>query len=139
MIFSRRGRRDVDTNLKTLIDIAFLVLIRCMATKTLRRESHVAINLRVATAEASPSRATLIEISISTVSERAINLVAFVNARLDTLASALQRVSGGSRAQALVIATDANKSHQLVVTDIDTAVEIGFNTLCISTKNVVEN
>ena len=139
MIFSRRERQHVDTNLTPLIDVVFLLLIFCMASTTSRRESYVAINLLVATAEASPSRATLIEISISTSSVRAINLVAFVNARLDTLVSALQKVSGGSSVQALVIAADANRSHQLVVTDMDAAEQIGFNTLSISTKNVVEN
>ena len=139
MIFSRRERQDVDTNLTPLIDVVFLLLIFCMASTTFRRESHVAINLLVAIAEASSSRATLIEISISTSGVRAINLVAFVNARLDTLVSALQKVSGGSSVQALVIAADANRSHQLVVTDMDAAEQIGFNTLSISTKNVVEN
>ena len=139
MIFSRRERQHVDTNLTPLIDVVFLLLIFCMASTTSRRESYVAINLLVATAEASPSRATLIEISISTSSVRAINLVAFVNARLDTLVSALQKVSGGSSAQALVIAADANRSHQLVVKDMDAAEQIGSNTLSISTKNVVEN
>ena len=139
MIFSRRERQHVDTNLTPLIDVVFLLLIFCMASTTSRRESYVAINLLVATAEASPSRATLIEISISTSSVRAINLVAFVNARLDTLVSALQKVNGGSSVQALVIAADANRSHQLVVKDMDAAEQIGFNTLSISTKNVVEN
>ena len=139
MIFSRRERQHVDTNLTPLIDVVFLLPIFCMASTTSRRESYVAINLLVATAEASPSRATLIEISISTSSVRAINLVAFVNARLDTLVSALQKVSGGSSAQALVIAADANRSHQLVVKDMDAAEQIGSNTLSISTKNVVEN
>ena len=99
----------------------------------------MAIDLLVATAEASPSRATVIEISISTSSVRAINLVAFVNARLDTLVSALQKVTGGNSQQALVIAADANRSHQLVVKDMDAAEQIGFNTLSIPTKNVVEN
>ena len=75
----------------------------------------------------------------STSSVRAINLVAFVNARLETLVSALQKVSGGSRLQAFVIAADANKSHQLVATDMDAAEQIGFNKLSIPTKNVVEN
>ena len=139
MIFSRRERQHVDTNLTPLIDVVFLRLIFCMASTTSRRESYVAINLLVATAEASPSRATLIEISISTSGVRAINLVAFVNARLDTLVSALQKVNGGSSVQALVIAADANRSHQLVVKDMDAAEQIGFNTLSISTKNVVEN
>ena len=99
----------------------------------------MAIDLLVATAEASPSRATVIEISISTSSVRAINLVAFVNARPDTLVSSLQKVSGGNSQQALVIAADANRSHQLVVTDMDAEEQISFNTLSTSTKNVVEN
>ena len=87
----RRERQDLDTNLTPLIDVVFLLLTFCMAFTTFRRESDVAINLLPATAEASASRATLIEISISISSVRAINLVAFVNARLDTLVSALQR------------------------------------------------
>lgn len=139
MTFIRRERQDLDTNLTPLIDVVFLLLTFCMAFTTFRRESDVAINLLVATAEASASRATLIEISISTSSVRAINLVAFVNARLDTLVSALQKVSGGSSVQAFVIAADANKSHQLVATDMDAAEQIGFNTLSTPTKNVVEN
>ena len=139
MTFIRRERQDLDTNLTPLIDVVFLLLTFFMAFTTLRRESDVAINLLPATAEASASRATLIEISISTSSVRAINLVAFVNARLDTLVSALQKVSGGSSLQAFVIAADANKSHQLVATDMDAAEQIGFNKLSIPTKNVVEN
>ena len=99
----------------------------------------MAIDLLVATAEASPSRETVIEISISTSSVRAINLVAFVNARPDTLVSALQKVSGGNSQQALVIAADANRSHQLVVTEMDAEEQISVNTLSTSTKNVVEN
>ena len=139
MTFRRRERQDLDTNLTPLIDVVFLLLTFCMAFTTFRRESDVAIKLLPATAEASASRATLIEISISTSSVRAINLVAFVNARLDTLVSALQKFSGGSSVQAFVIAADANKSHQLVATDMDAAEQIGFNTLSIPTKNVVEN
>ena len=44
-----------------------------------------------------------------------------------------------SSLQAFVIAADANKSHQLVATDMDAAEQIGFNKLSIPTKNVVEN
>ncbi|MEM7364498.1 MAG: biopolymer transporter ExbD [Pseudomonadota bacterium] len=139
MNFSRRERQDVDVNLTPLIDVVFLLLIFFMVSTTFTRESHMAINLPEATPEASPLRATPIEISISSSGEYAINQVGLVNARLDTLVSALQKVSGGNSEQPLVISADANTPHQSVVTAMDAAGQLGFSTLSISTKNVVEN
>ena len=99
----------------------------------------MAIDLPEATPEASSTQKAPIEISISSNGEYAINQVGLVNARLDTLVTALQKVSGGSNDHALVISADANTPHQAVVTAMDAAGQLGFNALRISTKNIVED
>ena len=139
MNFARRQRQEVDVNLTPLIDVVFLLLIFFMVSTTFTRESHMAIDLPEATPEASALQKSPIEISISSSGEYAINQVGLVNARLDTLVSALERVSGGDRTQPLVISADANTPHQAVVTAMDAAGQIGFSALSISTKNIVED
>lgn len=139
MSFPRRERQDLEVNLTPLIDVVFLLLIFFMVSTTFTRESHMAIDLPEATPEASATEKASIEISISSTGEYAINQVGLVNARLDTLVNALQKVSGGNSDRPLVISADANTPHQAVVTAMDAAGQLGFSALRISTKNIVED
>lgn len=97
------------------------------------------IKLPEASPEASPLEKWPIEISISSSGEYAVNQVGLVNARLDTLVSALEKVNDGDRTQPLVISADASTTHQAVVTVMDAAGQIDFSALSISTKNIVED
>jgi len=119
--------------------VVFLLLIFFMVSTIFTRESHMVIKLPEDSPEASSLEKSPIEISISSSGEYAVNQVGLVNARLDTLVSALEKVNDGDRTQPLVISADASTTHQAVVTAMDAAGQIGFSALSISTKNIVED
>ena len=66
----------------------------------------------------------------------AVNGIALVNVKHDTLKSALEEVSAGNNATSLIITADAATPHRFVVMAMDVAGQLGFTKLSITTKNV---
>jgi biopolymer transport protein ExbD len=137
--FARRSRTEVEVNLTPLIDVVFLLLIFFMVSTTFTKESHLAIDLPEASGEPSQAARQQIEIAISKRGDYAVNEVALVNSALQTLKSAIAKVSAGDTSIPLIISADADTPHQAVVTAMDVAGQLGFVQLSITTKNVSDD
>jgi biopolymer transport protein ExbD len=136
--FARRAKTEVEVNLTALIDVVFLLLIFFMVSTTFTKETHIAIDLPEAGGQ--PMRVTpqQIEVTVSRSGEYAINDVSLVNDQMDTLKTAIEKVSNGDTSLPFIITADAATPHQSVVTAMDAAGQLGFSHLSITTRNVHE-
>ena len=68
-----------------------------------------------------------------------MNGTGLINNRLETLKSALGKVSEGDSSLPLVITADADTPYQSVVTAMDAAGQLGFANLSMTTRRPVES
>jgi len=133
--FRRQVRTEEGVNLTPLIDVVFLLLIFFMVSTTFTKETHLEIDLPEASAEPGSNVQDQIEILINAQGGFAVNGESLINKQIDTLRSALEKVSGGENTMPLIITADANTPHQSVVTAMDAAGQLGFVKLSITTRN----
>ena len=138
MKFRRRAQRDNSINLTPLIDVVFLLLIFFMVTTTFTRETRVLISLPEAEADAMASEQTTLELLISKDGSYAVNGKSLINRDIKTIMAALKDASAGDSAMPLVITADAESTHQAVITAMDAAGRLGFETLNIATQQPQE-
>ncbi|WP_420590865.1 ExbD/TolR family protein [Bacterioplanoides sp.] len=134
MNFKRQNREEVAVNLTPLIDIVFLLLIFFMVSTTFTKENHLSIDLPEATAEAANAPIQALEILISASGEYSVNDQSLVNAQLQTLKRALQKMLGGRETAPVVITADAKTPHEAVVKAMDAAGQLGLVNLSITTR-----
>ncbi len=135
MNFRPRPASQADVNLTPLIDVVFLLLIFFMVSTTFTKETHLDIDLPEASAEPTDQQQTeRIEVVINAMGGYNVNGRALVNNEPATLNKALREIAGKERTQAFVITADAKTPHQSVVTAMDTAGQLGFIRLSITTS-----
>jgi biopolymer transport protein ExbD len=131
----RRQRREEDSvNLTPLIDVVFLLLIFFMVSTTFTDETHLSLDLPEATGEPAADNKDRLDIVITAQGDYSVNAQALVNNKVETLKSALEKLSGGDVQLPLTITADANTPHQAVVTAMDAAGQMGFVRLSITTR-----
>ena len=118
---------------------AFLLLIFFMVSTTFTKDTHLSIDLPKATGAEALVAEKQIEITISRQGDFGINGVALVNNKIDTLKTAIEKVSGGDTTLPLIITADSATEHQSVVTAMDAVGQLGFSKLSITTKNVPQD
>ena len=138
MKFARIQMADAEVNLTPLIDVVFLLLIFFMVSTTFTKDTRISIDLPEADGEAAQIVEKQIEVTINRSGEYAVNDVALVNNKLDTLKRAIQKVSDGDTSVPLIITADSATPHQSVVTAMDAAGQLGFIHLSITTRNLSE-
>ena len=138
MKFRRRAQRDNSINLTPLIDVVFLLLIFFMVTTTFTRDTRMLISLPEAEADAMASEQTTLELLISKDGSYAVNGKSLINRDIKTIMAALKDASAGDSALPLVITADAESTHQAVITAMDAAGRLGFETLNIATQQPQE-
>ncbi len=134
MQFRRQKREDDFINLTPLIDVVFILLIFFMVSTSFTKESHLVVSLPEATGEVPSTPPEQIEIIIMTDGSYAVNGQGLVNTKIETLKSALEKISGGNNKAPLVITADAKTPHQAVVQAMDAAGQLGFAHLSITTR-----
>lgn len=139
MEFRRQVREEESINLTPLIDVVFLLLIFFMVSTTFTKETHLAVDLPEASAEASTVEKQNIDIVIRQNGDYAINGQNVINQQVDTLHRALEKIANGNNKQPLVITADANAPHQAVIRAMDVAGKLGFEQLRITTQEPVVN
>jgi biopolymer transport protein ExbD len=121
-------------NLISLIDVMFFLLIFFMLSSTFTKETHLGVELPEATGVASADDAQKIEIVISEQGSYSVNGQGLVNNELDTLKSALMKISDGKTTMPLALTADAKTPHQFVITAMDAAGQLGFTKLSITSR-----
>jgi biopolymer transport protein ExbD len=137
MQFRRQVREEEGINLTPLIDVVFLLLIFFMVSTTFTKETHLAVDLPEASAEAVTVVKKGIDIVVHQNGDYAINGKNLINTEEGTLYRALEQEAAGDTKQALVITADAKASHQSVVRAMDVAGKLGFEQLRIATQEPV--
>ena len=139
MKFRRQTQEEVLVNLTPLIDVVFLLLIFFMVSTTFTQETRLAIDLPEASGEVQEQVQKQVEIVISKEGDFAVNGNSLVNSRLETLKTALGKVSDGDSSLPLVITADAKTPYQSVVTAMDAAGQLGFANLSMTTRRPVDS
>jgi len=132
--FRRRSVLDNGINITPLIDVVFLLLIFFMVSTTFTKETHLVIDLPEATGKPAESLPDNIEILVASDGSYSVNGMALINRQPETLISALRQLEDVDKTMPLVIAADAESSHQAVVTAMDAAGRAGFIHLSITTQ-----
>lgn len=135
MQFRRQSREQDSINLTPLIDVVFLLLIFFMVSTTFTKETHLEIDLPEAVGEPAPEVAEPLEIIIDAEGGYAINGQALVNNQAATLSAALAEVAGEDTDQRIIITADAKTPHEYVVRAMDTAGQLGFANLSLTTRH----
>lgn len=133
MHFRRQKREEDSVNLTPLIDVVFLLLIFFMVSTTFTEETHLSIDLPEAVGDPKTENNDRLDIVIGVDGSYSVNGQALVNNQIDTLKSALQKLSNGVKLP-LTITADAKTPHQAVVTAMDAAGQLGFAKLSITTR-----
>lgn len=133
MKFSRQRPEEVSVNLTPLIDVVFLLLIFFMVSTTFTKETQLEIDLPSASGSATEAHER-IEILISAEGEYRLNSQLLAESSAEALKEALGAAAGVPGETPLVIAADANTPHQLVVTAMDVAGQLGYTRLSIITQ-----
>jgi biopolymer transport protein ExbD len=137
MEFRRQVREEESINLTPLIDVVFLLLIFFMVSTTFTKETHLAVDLPEASAEAVTVVKAGIDIVVRQNGDYAINGKSVVNNEINTLYRALEKEASGNNKQPLVITADAKAPHQSVIRVMDVAGKLGFEQLRITTQEPV--
>lgn len=131
-----RSKIQPEVNLTSLIDVVLLLLIFFMVSTSFVKQSQISIQLPQADTEAQSADVREgLEIMITENGTFLVNGRELVNSRPETIRNALQRLSGGRTDIPLTISADANAKHQYVVTAMDVAGRMGFETLNMATVN----
>lgn len=125
-------------NLTPLIDVVFLLLIFFMVSTTFEKQAKLKIELPEASAQAQPSEAEELVISISQKGVFFINNNELVNAQSQTLKNALQKVVEDARDMPVIIRADANVAHKHVVMAMDVLGNMGFEKVAMATTQSSE-
>ncbi|MCP8898786.1 ExbD/TolR family protein [Gilvimarinus xylanilyticus] len=134
MQFRRQSREEDSINLTPLIDVVFLLLIFFMVSTTFTKETHLEIDLPEAVGESASESAEPLEVVINAQGGYAINGRQLVNNKAQTLKNALTEVAGDNTDQPLIITADAKAPHEFVVRVMDSAGQLGFVNLSITTR-----
>jgi biopolymer transport protein ExbD len=134
MKFRRQSRELEPMNLISLIDVMFFLLIFFMLSSTFTKETHLGVELPEATGAPSVDEKQKIEIVISEQGGFSINGQNLVNNEIETLKSAILKVSDGKTDMPLLLTADAKTPHQYVVTTMDVAGQLGFARISITSR-----
>lgn len=134
MKFRRQKVDEEGVNLTPLIDVVFLLLIFFMVSTTFTRETHLSVDLPEAVGQPSKENPKQIEIVIAADGSYSVNGQSLVNSKIETLMSAIDKLSEGDRKIPMVITADAKTPHQSVVEAMDAAGQLGFVHLSITTR-----
>lgn len=134
MKFRRQSRELEPMNLISLIDVMFFLLIFFMLSSTFTKETHLGVELPEANGVPSVEEKQQIEVVIGEQGSFSVNGQSLVNNEVDTLKSAILKVSDGKTDLPLLLTADAKTPHQYVVTAMDVAGQLGFSKLSITSR-----
>ncbi len=134
MKFRRQSRELEPMNLISLIDVMFFLLIFFMLSSTFTKETHLGVELPEADGQPSVEEKQQIEIVIGEQGSFSVNGQSLVNNEMDTLKSAILKISDSKTDLPLLLTADAKTPHQYVVTAMDVAGQLGFSKLSITSR-----
>ena len=113
MQFRRQTKNEESINLTPLIDVVFLLLIFFMVSTTFTKETHIKLQLPEAEGDPAPERPEQIEVTINSEGAYAINGNALVNAEIQTVVMALEKLGPVDSSIPFIITADAQVAYDL--------------------------
>jgi biopolymer transport protein ExbD len=119
----RKGaaREEPEINLIPLIDLFLVIIIFLMVTTTYSRFTELQITLPTADAEKAQQRPTEIDVGVTATGTYSIDGKVTTAHAPEDLAQLLRQAAGGKREPMLVIAADAQSTHQSVISVMEAA------------------
>ena len=137
MNFRKQRRENLEISLTPMIDVVFLLLIFFMVTTTFNRETELQIELPEAKGQEAKEK-NVIEIGVDSKGVYFVNQHQVVNQTLDMLKKAILEAAEKHQNPTLVIAADANATHQSVIQVLDAAKQLDLVHITFATKTTAE-
>lgn len=134
MKFRRPAQDPLEINLTPLIDCLLFLIIFFMLSTTFLKPSKLQINLPEAGGEAASTSTRSVEVAISANGSYAVNGQVLATRQASSLRSAIEKATEGNHQVPFLISADGNTPHQAVVTVMDVAGQMGFQSLSIATR-----
>lgn len=127
-------KKEITVNITPLIDVVFLLLIFFMVSTSFTRETQIELELPKASGEQLEIESVVVEVSIDAEGNFYVNKKPLINAKIETLRKAINKVSEGDNSLPLIISADAKAPYQSVVAAMDAAGQEGFHNLQMATR-----
>ncbi len=134
MKFKRSQVEDIQINLTPMIDCLLFILVFLLLSTTFNQQSR--LNLTLPDAQGVPPKQydQKIEVMVESSGHYAVNGQALSSKEVADLSAAIKQVAEDRRDLMFIIAADAKATHQDVIRVMDTAGQLGFVNVNISTK-----
>ncbi len=134
MKFKRSQVEDIQINLTPMIDCLLFILVFLLLSTTFNQKSR--LNLTLPDAQGVPPKQydQKIEVMVDSSGHYAVNGQALSSKEVADLSAAIKQVAEDRRDLMFIIAADAKATHQDVIRVMDTAGQLGFVNVNISTK-----
>lgn len=134
MKFKRSQVEDIQINLTPMIDCLLFILVFLLLSTTFNQQSR--LNLTLPDAQGVPPKQydQKIEVMVDSSGHYAVNGQALSSKEVADLSAAIKQVAEDRRDLLFIIAADAKATHQDVIRVMDTAGQLGFVNVNISTK-----
>ena len=135
MNFQRgRQREELEINLIPMIDVLLVILIFLMITTTYSKFSGLEINLPTADAPQNKEQPNEINVVVTAAGEIMVNKTALGGRDIETIASAMKRLTGTGKEPVVIIRADAKAAHQSVIDVMQAAQQAGLSHISFATQ-----
>ena len=134
MKFKRTQVEDIHINLTPMIDCVLFIVVFLLLTTSFNQQSRM--NLTLPDAQGVPPKEYdhKIEVMVDSKDYYSVNGQALSSKEVPDLSAAIKQASQDRRDLMFVIEADASATHQDVIRVMDTAGQLGFVNINISTK-----
>jgi len=135
MNFQRgRQREELEINLIPMIDVLLVILIFLMITTTYSKFSGLEINLPTADAPPNKEQPNEINVAVTAAGEVTVNKTAVGARDIESIATAMRRLTGTGKEPVVVINADAKAAHQSVIDVMQAAQQAGLSHISFATQ-----
>ena len=129
-----RHREELEINLIPMIDVLLVILIFLMITTTYSKFAGLEINLPTADAPQNKEQPNEINVVVTAAGEITVNKTALTGRDIETIATALKRLSGAAKEPVVIINADAKAAHQSVIDVMQAAQQAGLSHISFATQ-----
>ena len=137
--FKRQIKAEENVNLTPLIDVVFLLLIFFMVSTTFTKEIHLELDLPQSDGELQPKFTQSIEVIVNASGNLSVNGKSLVDDDPKTLARAIELISEGDTSIPFIITGDENADYASIVMVMNTAGQMGYANLSMTTRTPDES
>jgi len=135
MNFQRgRQREELEINLIPMIDVLLVILIFLMISTTYTKFSGLEINLPTADAPLNKEQPDEINVVVTAAGEIMVNKAPVGGRDIQSIASAMKRLTGAGKEPVVIINADAKAAHQSVIDVMQAAQQAGLSHISFATQ-----